>query len=186
MKTLILNGSPREEGNTAFIVKEIARRLDGEYRIVDADRCNISPCVDCRHCKTNNDCAINDEMKEIYEYIEECDNILIASPIYFSELTGKLLDIGSRLQKYFCARYFRHENPLPKPKRGAAVLVGGSGKDMNKSWDTAKILLHQMNCTQIHKALCCRSTDTVVAADNAEAAVEIKNLIQFFNREDKE
>jgi len=48
-------------------------------------------------------------MQEIYKYIEECDNILIASPLYFSELTGKLLVVGSRLQTYFCARFFRKQ-----------------------------------------------------------------------------
>lgn len=185
MKTLIFNGSPRKEGNTAYIVKKITNGIEGEYRIVDAYRCDISPCVDCRYCKTNNGCAINDEMQEIYKYIEECDNILIASPIYFSEITGKLLDVGSRLQKYFCAGYFRYENPLSKPKRGAVVLVGGSDTDMNKAFGTAKILLHQMNCTQIHEALCCRNTDNVAAADNTNMIAKIKNLIKFLNREDK-
>jgi len=50
-------------------------------------------------------------------YIQECDNILIASPLYFSELTGKLLDVGSRLQTYFCARFFRNEEPIVKSKK---------------------------------------------------------------------
>lgn len=187
MKTLIFNGSPRKEGNTAYIVKKITDGIEGEYRIVDAYRCNISPCVDCRYCKTNNGCAINDEMQEIYKYIEECDNILIASPIYFSEITGKLLDVGSRIQKYFCARYFRKENPISKPKRGAIILVSGSDtEEMNKAFLTAKILLHQMNCTQIHEALCCRNTDNVAAADNTDLITKIKNLIKFLNREDKE
>lgn len=45
-------------------------------------------------------------------------NILLASPIYFSELTGKLLDLGSRLQIYYSARFFRREEPVPKSKRG--------------------------------------------------------------------
>ncbi len=56
-------------------------------------------------------------MQETYKYIEECDNILIASPIYFSELTGALLNIGSRLQTYFCARFFRKEKPIKKAKK---------------------------------------------------------------------
>ena len=172
MKTLILNGSPRKKGNTAFIIKEIAGGLEGEYKIVEAYRCNISPCVDCRFCKTGSGCAIDDEMQEIYKYIEECDNILIASPIYFSELTGKLLDIGSRLQRFFCARYFRHENILTKPKLGAVVLVGGSDTGMNKALDTAKILLHQMNCTHICEALCCPDTDSVAASDNADVTAK--------------
>lgn len=184
MKTLILNGSPRKDGNTAFIVQKITDSIEGEYRIVDAYRCDISPCMDCRYCKTNNGCAINDEMQEIYEYIEECDNVLITSPIYFSEITGKLLDVGSRLQKYFCARCFRKEEPISKPKRGAAILVGGSDRGTDRAWSTAKILLQQMNCTQIHEALCCRNTDTVAAADNKEALHEIKKLIDFFNRKE--
>lgn len=56
--------------------------------IVYAYRCDISPCVDCRYCWENNGCAIEDEMQAVYRFLQECDNILIASPIYFSELTG--------------------------------------------------------------------------------------------------
>jgi len=49
--------------------------------------------------------------------------VLIASPIYFSELTGKLLDVGSRLQTYFCARFFRKEVAVAKPKKGGCLYV---------------------------------------------------------------
>ena len=90
MKTLILNGSPRVHGDTVSLINELTKSLDGEYRIVDAYRSNISPCLDCRFCWENSGCAIKDEMQEIYSYIEDCDNIVIASPIYFSELTGKM------------------------------------------------------------------------------------------------
>ncbi len=70
-------------------------------------------------------------MQEIYEYIPICDNILIASPIYFSELTGKLLDFGSRLQTYFCAGFFRNEQVIQKGKKGAVILVGGGDGNMD-------------------------------------------------------
>ncbi len=53
-------------------------------------------------------------MQEVYDYIQECDNILIASLIYFSELTGQLLAITSRLQTYFCAKFFRKETTIAK------------------------------------------------------------------------
>lgn len=124
-KTLILNGSPREKGNTVSLIDRIAGKIAGEYRVVDTYRCDISPCLDCRYCWENNGCAINDEMQEIYQYIQECDNILIASPLYFLELTGRLLDVGSRLQTFFCARFFRKEKPIIKSKKGAIILVGG-------------------------------------------------------------
>ena len=106
MKTLILNGSPRKNGDTVSLINKIIEDLKGDYMIVDA-------------------------------YIQECDNILIASPIYFSELTGKLLDVGSRLQTYFCAKFFRGETPIEKSKRGAVILVGGGDGHMDKAYETA-------------------------------------------------
>ena len=148
MKTLILNGSPRITGDTSQLIEKVTEKLWGEYRIVDAYRCNISPCIDCRYCWGKRGCAINDEMQEIYGYIQDCDNVLIASPIYFSELTGKLLDVGSRLQTYWCARYFRKEEPVMK-KKGAVILVGGGDGNINKPYDTACTLLHHMNCYNI-------------------------------------
>lgn len=60
---------------------------------------------------------------------------MIASPIYFSELTGKLLDVGSRLQTYFCSSFFRNENSIEKPKKGAVFLVGGGDGRMEKAYD---------------------------------------------------
>ena len=43
MKTLILNDSPREQGDTIALIEKLTQGLQGEYRIVNAYRCNISP-----------------------------------------------------------------------------------------------------------------------------------------------
>lgn len=83
MKTLIFNGSPRKNGDTMTLVNEFIKYLDGEYKIIDAYDSNIKPCIDCRYCWENKGCCQNDEMQKVYDYIQECDNILIASPIYF-------------------------------------------------------------------------------------------------------
>lgn len=161
--------------------KNITANIAGEYRIVDAYRCNISPCVDCRYCWEKPGCAINDEMQEIYEYIQDCDNILIASPIYFSELTGKLLDVGSRLQTYFCARYFRKEEPVIKSKKGAVILVGGGDGNVNKPYDTACTLLHHMNCYNIHKVVYSHNTNERPAIEDETALAGINNILEFLN-----
>ncbi len=60
MKTQILNGSPRINGDTCSLINRITEKIEGEYRILDAYRCNISPCLDCRYCWKNNGCAIDD------------------------------------------------------------------------------------------------------------------------------
>ncbi len=106
MKTLIFIGTPRKNGDTMALVNEFTNQLEGEYKIIDAYDCDIQPCIDCRYCWKNDGCCLNDEMQEVYKYIQECDNILIASPLYFSQLTGQLLAITSRLQTYFVQGIF--------------------------------------------------------------------------------
>ena len=181
MKTLILNGSPRKQGDTMSLVNLITENMEGEYKRIDAYRCDISPCVDCRYCWKNNGCAIKDEMQEVYDYIQECDNIVIASPIYFSELTGKLLDVGSRLQTYFSAKFLRKENPVAKPKKGAVILIGGGSGGMDKAYDTACMLLHDMNCHDIRR-ICHGNSDKQPAIENQQVVGEIHELIRYFNQ----
>ncbi len=180
MKTLILNGSPRVNGDTESLLKIVTDNLAGEYKIVNAYRCNISPCVDCRYCKKNRGCSIHDEMQEVYAYLEECDNILIASPIYFSELTGKLLDVGSRLQTYFCSGFFRNEKCIVKPKKGAVILVGGGDGRMDKPYETACTLLHLMNCHKLYPAVFSHNTDRVPAIEDEQAVNGVKEIVRFF------
>ncbi len=181
MKTLILNGSPRIMGDTTSLIEKVTEKIVGEYRIVEAYRCNISPCIDCRCCWKKQGCAINDEMQDIYGYIQGCDNILIASPIYFSELTGKLLDLGSRLQTYWCARNFRKEEPIMKFKKGAVILVGGGDGNINKPYDTACTLLHHMNCYNIHEVVYSHNSNERPAIKDKEALSGINSILDFFN-----
>ncbi len=181
MKTLILNGSPRENGDTAGLIKELKKQLPGECKIVDAYRCSISPCVDCRYCREHSGCAIKDEMQEVYRYIQECDNILIASPVYFSELTGKLLDVGSRLQTYYCAASFRKETPIIKEKRRAVLLVGGGDGRMDKAYGTACTLLRLMNCQAIHALVCSHNTDVTPAVSDVNALRGLDSIVRFFS-----
>lgn len=180
MKTLIINGSPRINGDTVSLINIIKDNLAGEVKVVDTYRCKISACVDCRYCWENKGCSIKDEMQEIYDYIQDCDNVLIASPIYFSELTGKLLDVGSRLQTYFCAKFFRKEEPITKHKKGAVVLVGGGDGHMDKAYETACTLLRHMNCCQIHELVFCHNTNERPAIKDRQVVSGIDSIIDFF------
>lgn len=184
MKTLIINGSPRIGGDTESLIDIIRKNLVGECRVLNAYRCNISPCMDCRYCWEKSGCAIEDEMQEIYDYIQVCDNVVIASPIYFSELTGRLLDVGSRLQTYFCARFFRKEEVIPKSKKGAVILVGGGDGHMDKAYETACTLLHHMNCHTIHEGVFSHNTNERPAISDEQALVGIRNMIEFLETED--
>lgn len=181
MKTLIINGSPRVNGDTVSLINIIMKNIIGECKILNAYRCDISPCIDCRYCWKNSGCSINDEMQDIYGYVQDCDNILIASPIYFSELTGKLLDVGSRFQTYFSARYFRKIEPIIKPKKGAVILVGGGDGNPVKAYETACTLLHHLNCGNISEGVFSHRTNETPAIEDKHVIGGVHNIIQFFN-----
>ncbi len=134
MKTLVLNGSPRKNGYTAAMVRELARSLHGDVAEIETYRAGVSPCTDCRWCWQHPACSIDDAMQAHYKQIDEADNIVIASPIYFYELTGSLLSWASRLQMLYTAKAMRGTPILQSKLRKGGVLLadGGNGK-----WETA-------------------------------------------------
>ena len=121
-------------------------------------------------------------MGEVYGYLSECDNILIASPVFFTELTGQLLAVASRLQTYFCARYFRKETPIKKVKKGGVLLLQGGHYKAEKAADTAIVLLQTMNATDIAPVIFCLDTDNVAPGNNGPAMEKVREAAQFFNQ----
>ena len=181
MKTLIINGSPRPHGDTAQLIARLSAGLCGETKIIEAYRCDISPCIDCRYCWEHEGCALNDGMQEVYSYIKTCDNVVIASPVYLSELTGKTLDLGSRLQTFFCSRFFRKTDPRIVPKKGGIILVGGGDGALGKAEGTAKTLLSHMNCRDIFPTVSFHNTNISPAAKDAETLSKTDRLADFLN-----
>jgi multimeric flavodoxin WrbA len=107
MKTVIFNGSPRKSGDTAILINEFCSELRGEITVFSAYTDEINPCIDCRYCHEHSGCSIADGMNGIYRSVSDCDNLVIASPLHFSELSGPLLSLFSRFQTYYAAKYIR-------------------------------------------------------------------------------
>lgn len=181
LKTLIFTGTPRKNGDTMALVSEFIDYLEGELKVVNSYECNIRPCADCRYCWKNAGCNIDDGMQQVYSYIQECDNILIASPLYFSELSGQLLAVLSRLQMYFCARHFRKEEPIEKEKKGGVIIAGGGDGKIDGAYNTACTLLHHMNSRDIAPVVYSHNTNETPAKDDVKALEDARNLARFFN-----
>lgn len=182
MKTLIFNGSPRPHGNTSALIEELVRHLEGEVKIIRAYDCDIKPCVDCRFCWKNEGCATQDGMQEVYDYIQECDNVVVASPLQFLELSGQLLVVLSRLQTYWCGELFRKVTPVPKKKRGGIIIVRGGEGYLKKPVDTAKTLLRHMNA-RADRVIFSDKTDETPSIEQADAVAGIEELARVLNRQ---
>jgi len=181
MKTLVFNGSPRQNGDTAALVAEFIKNLEGEYKIVNPYECDVKACIDCRFCQNKEGCSQRDDMQEVYAYIQECDCILIASPVFFTELSGPLLALCSRLQTYYCARHFRKEVPVKKVKMGGVILAGGGNNSPEKAFGTACVLLAEMNAKPIEPVVYCPNTDNVAPKDQLQVMAQVKRLALLFN-----
>lgn len=182
MKTLIINGSPRKNGDTMTLVNEMIKYLEGEVKIVNVYYDNIKPCVDCRYCWQHKECAIKDDMQEIYKLINEVDNIILASSLYFSELTGQLLSFASRLQLFYVSKYIRKDSEFKLKQKNGAVIIsaGGDTKDYERSLKTANIILGQMNAKLIGIARTIHTND-IPAKDDSEALAAARELAVKLN-----
>ena len=182
MKTLIFYGSPHLHGDTAFLVETLQKGLPGEVTLVDAYRSKIAPCKDCRYCMDKTTCSIDDEMTAIYQTIVESDLIVIASPVYFGELTGPLLSLLSRLQIYFYAHFKRKESPIPDGKKGLILLSGGGSGAPDRAVATAKDIFRCINVNEILPPVIAGRTDTIPAREDQKAiealAQNIRQLLQ--------
>lgn len=181
MNTLIFNGSPRKNGDTASLVNILCGRLESR-ELVHAYNSEIYPCIDCRYCRKNQGCAINDGWGRVDSLLHECDSVVIASPIYFSELTGPLLSVFSRLQQYYSGMVFRGEKYPFSDKRGGIILVGGGNGTPTRAETTATALLHHMGCKEIFPTILCHNTDNLPAADEPNIHEKLNSLADFLNR----
>lgn len=175
MKTVILNGSPRKQGDTSTLLAAVSAVLQGEILKIDAFEKNIFPCTDCRHCKTHGVCCKADKMQELYEELADCDNIIIASPIWMETLPPPLLSIASRLQPYF---YRPNE---ARPKKGGILLVGGGSGGAKSAERTARLMLRQLNVTEVYPLILSGETDTVPAINDTDSLRFAETLAKWMN-----
>lgn len=180
MKTLIINGSPRKNGDCATLIAEMQKHLMGETKMVSAYHDNIRPCVDCRYCWKKPGCCVEDDMQDIYRALNEVDHVVLASPLYFSELTGELLSLASRLQMIYAAKRFQ-QKPLPlKRKNGVLILTGGGDGYSKKGEETAHTLLKFMNAPCVANVFSLR-TDDMPASQDEEALQAARAAARMLN-----
>lgn len=124
-KTALILGSPRKNSNTHILLNEAQKGLKAkgnESRIFVLNDLNIKACQACYYCKKNNIpvCAVKDDMKEITEYILGAEGLVIASPIYFGNVTAQTKLFADRLFPFIDMNV----NPIiPKGKKVSFIFT---------------------------------------------------------------
>ncbi|MDR3209069.1 MAG: flavodoxin family protein [Oscillospiraceae bacterium] len=179
-KTLIINGSPRVNGDTAALLRELRRHLDGETAELSAFRANLAPCVDCRGCLAQRGCVVRDDMQIIYD--DDFDAAVLATPVYYSNLPGPVLGLMSRFQPQFGAKHYLNDPILPRPKKGGLILVGGGKGNESGALRPARILFRMLNAEGFEdRTVLSMHTDTLPAERDAAALEGIRKLAAWLN-----
>lgn len=129
MKILVLNGSPRKQGNTMKMInafQEGAMSVGHEVNVVNVAYQKISGCLACEYChqKEHGVCIQKDDMHHIYDLLKETEMLVIASPIYYHGISGQLKCAIDRL---YAVLYPQEELTLHAPylKKVAMILSSG-------------------------------------------------------------
>ena len=183
MKTLIINGSPRPEGNTVTLLRALKAHLEGEVVEISAFYSNIAPCVDCRGCWQTARCVVDDGMQAIYE--DDFDNVVVATPVYYGTLPGQVLSLMSRLQPWHAATYFINEPLIQRPKKAAAILTAGGKGNHARSHNHLRALFRMLNASGFEEHLVCSpNTDTIPAGEDAQAMAQAAALAEWLNSDE--
>jgi multimeric flavodoxin WrbA len=181
MKTLIINGSPRKNGDTVALLTEMKKYLEGDIVELSAYRNNISPCIDCRYCLKEGKCAIKDDMQIVYD--GDYENIVIASPVYMSSLPAPLISMQNRFQLYYAAKRFLNKKIEITPKKGALILVGGGDGAADGAIKIASWMLKKLGATYSKENYAFSlKTDELPASQDEVALQRVKRIAENLNK----
>ncbi len=125
MKALGILGSPRKYGNASKMLDACLEVLEGrgfETEKVHLQARNIKYCIGCGTCLAKGECVQRDDMDELRQVVEESDAIILASPVYYLNVTAQMKTFIDRMLPY------GHRPTLTGKYGGSIVVYAGVGK----------------------------------------------------------
>ena len=116
-KIVILNGSPRKHGNTAALVDEVLKVIEGklvEVKEYHLNTMDIKGCQSCYACREQGGCVLQDDMQKLYDEIQSASGIIFATPVYMWQMTAQLKLFVDRLYPFLKPDYSSYLAPGKK------------------------------------------------------------------------
>ena len=148
-------GSPRREGNTDILMQKFLEGLrqcryfssefneeplDLQIKEIYVSELGISSCRECRSCSKNGQCIIDDKMQDIYPVLVNCNLLLVASPVFFTTVSGYLKAFIDRFQRFWALKYELQEKIIT-PENNKGILFSCAGSNPENIFDcTRKVM----------------------------------------------
>lgn len=134
MKIIAILGSPRTEGNSSILAREVldaAREQGAETETFDLNTVDFRGCQACDACKTGSErCIQKDGLTPVLEAMEDADAVVLASPIYYSDVSGQFKCFMDRTYSFFTPDFKSRLKPGRK-----SVLIFSQGDPNEKTYD---------------------------------------------------
>ncbi len=173
MFVLGLQGSPRKKGNSVHLLNRFLAECENNgarTRVIQMDGLDIQPCKELVVCEKKGFCPIKDEMEpRIYGLIRTADVVVLASPVFFYNVSAQAKILIDRCQMFWGRRYkMKLADPDAGSRQGVLLAVGASGG--KRLFDGVKLTAHYF-----FDAISARFAESLTYK-NVEAAGEVMSV----------
>ena len=136
MLVLGLQGSPRKKGNTNYLISllmDAAQKAGARTLTIDVTQKNVTPCKEYTVCEKKGFCPIDDDVRdEIYPVLRQADVVVVATPIFFYNMSAQLKAVVDRCQTFWARKYkLKLKDPGANMRRGFLLSAGATkGKNL--------------------------------------------------------
>jgi len=124
MKIVVVLGSPRPDANCAILAQKVcdaAEGLGAEVQKFFVNKMDFNACQGCESCKTTCDrCILEDELTEVLGAIMQADMLVLASPVNWGDISGRLRGFFDRAYSYLNPDF---SSRLPSGKKAVFILL---------------------------------------------------------------
>lgn len=196
MKTsdvVIVMGSHREAGNTAYLTRNLMYQLDllGQaYTYLDVNALNINHCIDCSVCRQDwGVCIHDDDMTHVYEILRDAKVIVWATPVYYNGITSKLKTMVDRCQMLFMCDFVHKKSfvadAIHAQKKGIIVSVGGANSYADQfvgNGLSLKLVFDNLQMSLIEHVQY-SNTDRIDLSDRSEVFMDVIRIAKIIENE---
>ena len=129
MKVLLINGSPRKDGNTALALQEMMKIFEQEgmeTELLHIGHLPIRGCIACGKCRETGKCVFDDCVNEAAEKFREADGLVLGTPVYYAMANGTM---ASFVQRLF------HSTSFSKAMKVGACAVAARRGGLSATYD---------------------------------------------------
>lgn len=142
MKVVGVAGSTRPKGNTLLLVEEalsVCRDEGLETELINLAERRVDDCTVCHYCSRHPGlCCQTDDLPSIYQSLKNADAVVLASPVYYSSITGKMKSLIDRV-----GTLSGSEGRVFERKIGGSIAVARRAGQITAYQELNAFLLHQ-------------------------------------------